>query len=106
MVFKCKTKFGKRREEWVGWIENITQYGSHIEINIIGRSSLQILFGQTSRGYFLCAPDFGVGCHLVKLSDKFWNLEKLIDLLGKVDGVTVFNALDVIYNETSYFKKI
>lgn len=38
-------------------------------------------------------PDFGAGCHLVNLKDKFWNTEKLTEVLGKVDGITVTEAL-------------
>jgi hypothetical protein len=38
-------------------------------------------------------PDFGAGCHLVSLKDKFWNTEKLSAVLGKVDGITAAQAL-------------
>jgi len=38
-------------------------------------------------------PDFGAGCHLVDLKDRFWNTEKLSDVLGEVDGITVAEAL-------------
>lgn len=38
-------------------------------------------------------PDFGAGCHLASLKDKFWNTEKLTEVLGKVDGITVASAL-------------
>lgn len=52
-----------------------------------------VLFGETSRGGFACMPDFGAGCHLTDLKDKFWNTEKLTQVLGKVDGITVATAL-------------
>ena len=52
-----------------------------------------VLFGKTSRGGFACIPDFGTGCHLTDLKNKFWNTEKLIEVLGKVDGTTVATAL-------------
>ena len=38
-------------------------------------------------------PDFGAGCHLVDLKDRFWNTEKLSDVLGEVDGITVAESL-------------
>ena len=37
--------------------------------------------------------DFGAGCHLVDLKDKFWNTEKLVEVLGTADGITVATAL-------------
>lgn len=47
-------------------------------------------------------PDFRVGCHLTDLKDSFWNTEKLIQVLGKVDGITVAAALSSIANEIKF----
>ena len=38
-------------------------------------------------------PDFNAGCFLADLNDVFWNMERLTKVLGKVDGITVANAL-------------
>jgi len=91
--FNCIRKTGRKTEHWHGIIPRITQHGSHYEIRIESRSGIMVLFGKTSRGGFACMPDFGVGCHLVDLKDKFWNMEVLIDVLGEVDGITVAEAL-------------
>jgi hypothetical protein len=48
-----------------------------------------VVLGPTSRGGFACFPDFNIGRHLVNLKDKFGNTEKLVEVLGKADGLTV-----------------
>lgn len=98
MIFKCEATIGNEKETWNGTIEKLINYGSHYEIFIVSRSSILVIIGKTSRGGFACIPDFGIGCHLVKLKDYFWNTEQLVLKLGKVDGITVSTAL---YNLSS-----
>lgn len=93
MVFECVNKTSKRKEKWSGKITYIKNYGSHFEIFIQSRSSILVLFGKTSRGFFASMPDFNAGCHLVNPCDIFWNTESLSRVLGKVDGITVATAL-------------
>ena len=87
--FKCKNK----KESWAGHIRYIKNHGSHYEMYVESRSSLMIIFGETSSGNFLCVPNFNVGCELVELSDRFWNKERLTSVLGEIDGITVEEAL-------------
>jgi hypothetical protein len=96
MLFECVMQTRNRKEKWTGKVTYLENYGSHFEINIISRSSLIVLFGKTSRGFFASIPDFGSGCHLVKPDDIFWNTESLSRVLGKVDGITVATALYTI----------
>lgn len=77
-------------------------YGTHYEFFIQSRSSIMVIFGITSRGYFACMPDFNVGCHLVNLNDMFWNSERLSMVLGTVDGITVASALVALASELKY----
>jgi len=93
MIFECVKKTGKRTESWKGYITDFKNYGSHYEIKIESRSGILVLFGKTSYGGFACIPDFGAGCHLTNLKDKFWNTEKLTKILGNIDGITVACAL-------------
>lgn len=93
MLFECVKQSGKRKEKWPGRITYLRNYGSHFEFNIVSRSSLMVLFGKTSRGFFASIPDFGSGCHLVNPDDIFWNTESLSRVLGKADGITVATAL-------------
>ena len=93
MVFKCEYKTKRRTESWTGSILSFINYGSHIEIRIVSRSSILVLLGKTSQGNFACMPDFGAGCHLANLKDQFYSTEKLVRVLGKVDGITVASAL-------------
>jgi hypothetical protein len=99
MFFECMQKTGKRKEKWHGNIAYFRNYGSHVEILIQSRSSIMVLFGKTSRGFFASIPDFDSGCHLVNPKDIFWNTEKLSGVLGKVDGITVATALYTLADE-------
>ena len=89
MRFLCKTE----KDEWNGKIRDIKLQNNVYEFWIESRSSIMVVFGPSSRGGFACFPDYQVGCHLVNLKDKFWNTEKLVEILGKVDGMTVSAAL-------------
>ena len=93
MNFTCIEKNGNKKETWEGTITEIQKQDNCHEIWISSRSSIMLLFGNTSRGKFACFPDFNVGCHLVNLKDRFWNREKLVDVMGKADGITVEAAL-------------
>lgn len=93
MIFLCEREIGNLKEKWSGIISRLKNFGSHFEIQIESRSSLTVLFGETSRGYFASIPDFNAGCHLVDPQDVFWNTESLAGVLGKVDGITVATAL-------------
>lgn len=87
--FECVNK----KERWKGNVRRIINYGSHYEIFIESRSGIMVTFGKTTQGGFACIPDFKAGCYLIDLKDKFWNTEKLCEVLGKVDGITVGEAL-------------
>ncbi|MGH4117879.1 hypothetical protein [Clostridium sp.] len=93
MVFQCVNQSKKGKETWTGSITSIVNYGSHYEIRIDSRSGILVLIGKTSMGNFACMPDFGAGCHLGTLDDKFYSTEKLSNVLGKIDGITVASAL-------------
>lgn len=97
-IFLCKHK----KESWSGQILMFKYYGTHYEVMIQSRSSIMVIFGKTSRGYFACMPDFNVGCHLVNLNNTFWNTERLTAILGTVDGVTVAHALLHLWRELEY----
>lgn len=102
MEFMCVNKTTKRTECWKGKIVTFKNYGTHYELFIESRSSIQVIFGKTTRGWFACMPDFGVGCHLVSSKDRFWNSEKLSKVLGKVDGITVEAAFFEMFEQSIY----
>lgn len=99
MIFECELEYEEKIETWKGKVTFLKKYASHYEMRIESRSSLLVLFGETSSGGFACIPDFSVGCHLAHLKDRFWNTEKLTSILGDVDGITVATALYKIADE-------
>ena len=93
LSFICQMKTENGIERWDDIIPRLKDYGSHYEIRIESRSGIMVIFGKTSSGGFACMPDHDAGCHLSDLKDKFWNTERLIPILGDVDGITVAQAL-------------
>jgi hypothetical protein len=102
MIFECVDKSNHRNEKWVGKITNFNCHGTHYEMRIESRSSILVLFGKTKLGAFACMPDFNAGCHLANPKDIFWNTEKLVRVLGKIDGITVACALNALANKIHY----
>jgi hypothetical protein len=100
--FQCIDDSEARINTWTGKVRRLVNYGTHYELQIESRSSLLVLFGKTSQGGFACIPDFGVGCHLASPKDKFWNTERLIQVLGIVDGITVASALYAISDNIKF----
>jgi hypothetical protein len=90
--FKCELtkKNSHKKEYWTGEISYWKDYGSHYELQINSRSRILVLLGHTSYGNFACIPD---------LNSIFYNSEKLSHILGKVDGITVANAIARFYDE-------
>lgn len=85
-----------RKDKWSGKIVNYVNYGSHIELRIESLSSITVLFGETSLGYFACIPDFRAGCHLIHPYNENYNKENLISVTNTIDGITVARALYVL----------
>jgi len=102
MIFECINQRKNRSEKWTGKIVGFKDYGTHYEIRIESRSGILVLFGRTAQGAFACMPDFGAGCHLVSPRDLFWNMEQLVRVLGKVDGITVAYALNALADKIKY----
>lgn len=100
MTFRCTYQWDKdERDDWFGTIRSIENYGNHYEVFIVSRSSLRVIVGKSTSGFFACIPDEQVGCHLSTLDDTFYNSEKLIyALTNPVDGTTVACALHALSN--------
>ena len=96
MEFDCINKYKTKTEHWKGQIKSLQIYENYFEFWIESRSSIHVIIGKTTRGGFACMPDFGAGCHLTDFLDEFWNREKLVRVLGKVDGITVASAIVTI----------
>lgn len=102
MFFDCVWQHDNGIDEWDGYISQFKKSNGHYEMLIESRSSLRVVFGTSSFGGFACMPDFQVSCYLVNLKDRFWNTEKLVSVLGSVDGITVATALYCISDSVEY----
>lgn len=96
MEFECINKYKTKTERWKGRINSLKIYDEYYEFWIESRSSIHVIIGKTTRGRFACMPDYDAGCHLSNFLDEFWNREKLVRVLGKVDGITVASAVVAI----------
>lgn len=101
--FKCVHEFDDgEKQEWIGKIEDIQNYGSHYELKISARGSSNIvILGKYSSGWFLVIPSWDVGTSLSKyLSDIKYNKEKLIMITeNEIDGTTIAYALNELDKE-------
>lgn len=93
IVFKCADSESSDKEPWEGTIENHIRHEGYHEFWIQSRSSIMTIVGKTSRGNFACMPDYGVGCHLSRFNDLFWNTERLMQLLRRPDGISAAAAI-------------
>jgi len=96
MIYTCHNPFASTRseQEWTGEVNQLKTSKERIEMTVNGRgSSFHVIIGQSSRGGYLCIPDWQVGCPLASFSDRFWNQERLEEQLGLVDAITIATAI-------------
>ncbi|MBU3090411.1 hypothetical protein KPL42_18245 [Clostridium gasigenes] len=93
MKFECSRLLGNKKETWIGEITSCTTYKNSMDIYVQSRSSFHIIIGKSKYGNYVCVPNFNSGCYLSTLDDIFWNTEKLVNLIGEVDGITVAKAI-------------
>ena len=63
-------------------------------------SSFLAIIGRYVNGHFICFPQFGLSSDLSRLSDVFWNTEKLEEILSPEDACAVAVALSQITDLT------
>lgn len=77
---------------WKGHIEQI-----QIEMDVFGKgSAMHIIIGEYEYGRYLCIPDWGVGSPLAGLDDDFWNRKQLERRIGRVEAITVSEAIKTL----------
>lgn len=96
--FECCDKSGKKFEHWSGIITRMINHGSHYEIYIESRSGFIFIVGKYVNGGFISIPAFNVGSDLAGYGDYFWNKERLVSLMNRVDAITVAEALRTLGN--------
>lgn len=99
MIFDCSRSLNGTIDQWKGRIEYYNKRYKQLEMYICSRSSIHIIIGVSEYGHYICIPNFNAGCYLSNFDDVFWNSEKLIDVIGEVDGITVAKAIDFISRE-------
>lgn len=95
-MFFCICEYNSGRSMgWNGsWME-INAGDEVSELLISGRGSLYtVILGRYTSGHFLCIPELGIGCPLSRLSDVFWNFERLSGLICRTDAATITYALE------------
>lgn len=81
---------------WKGHI-NLLKTTDPYELEVTARySSFHILCGKHKYGNYICIPNWNIGTELARLSDSFWNLERLTAYypeLSQVDAISIVAAL-------------
>lgn len=76
-----------------GTITILKDYSHHYDLMIKTISCIRLIYGETSSGFFVCFPDFELGCTMVNVYDRFSNKKRLVRILGETDATIVEAAL-------------
>jgi len=96
MEFVCTgpAENGGREQRWLGEVKVRSYSMCMAELVIYGRGGcINAVVGKYMSGQFICIPDIDVGCPLSRLSDIFWNKERLAAQMREADAITVAHAL-------------
>ena len=93
-----------RNKSWEASISVFRRYDTYYEFMIQHNLSILVVFGRTSKGYVACLPDFNASCYLFTLNDLSFNSERLINLLGVANGVTIASALLFLAEKLCYLE--
>lgn len=94
--FECTVpaEKGEVGQRWLGEVVVKSYNISMAELIICGRDScINAVIGKYMSGQYICIPDIDTGCPLSRLSDLFWNRERLSAHMNGTDAVTVAYAL-------------
>ena len=98
MEFVCTAPAGKGEgegeERWLGEVVVKRHSMCMAELLIYGRDScINAVIGKYMGGQYICMPDLDTGCPISRLSDIFWNRERLSAHMKEKDAATVAHAL-------------
>lgn len=99
ILFTCTGPAGWEPGEriWGGEIKITRRSLNEVEFIIYGRSScINGIVGKYMSGQYICMPDIDVGCPLSRMSDTFWNKERLSAHMQETDAVTVAYAMKAL----------
>jgi len=90
-----------REERWLGEVAVKSHSPYTAELLIYGRDScINAVIGKYMSGQYICIPDIDIGCPLSRLSDLFWNRERLSANMNETDAATVAHALRALSGYT------
>ena len=97
--FECAgpDEWDARGRRWTGEVKVIGCGTDAVELIIYGRGScMNAVVGRYRNGQYICIPDLDTGCPLGRLTDTFWNRERLSSHMPEVDAITVADALKAV----------
>ena len=101
MEFVCTIPAEKGEERWLGEVVVKRHSTCMAELLIYGRDScINAVIGKYMNGQYICIPYIDTGCPLGRLSDLFWNRERLSAHMNGTDAVTVAHALRALSGYT------
>lgn len=102
MEFTCENPGAEYAGDriWKGCVEVCGCRGGTVEMDVSGKgSAMHVIIGRYEAGKYLCIPEWGIGSPLAGLEDSFWNREQLERQIGRVDAITLSEALKAISKE-------
>ena len=99
--YKCRYK----NSAWTITIDDVWSHHDYTEFTVQGRGSrIRCYIGRGHIERWICFPEINKSCGLAELTDTFWNMEKLADILGNlIDAASIIGSIECL-NEKSYFQ--
>lgn len=97
--FECADpeEWNDHGQRWTGEVKVAGQSRDVAELIIYGRGScMNAVVGRYRNGQYICIPDLDTGCPLSRLTDTFWNRERLSSHVAEADAITIANALKAV----------
>lgn len=76
---------------------NICKEPYEVDVETNGYS-YHLIFGRQTNGYFLCIPNWKMGCELASYNDKYWNTESILKAgqISREAAYAISNAIDLL----------
>ncbi len=86
--------YGRR---WTGEVKVAVRSTDMAELIIYGKGScMNAVVGRYMNGQYICISDLDTGCPLSRLTDTFWNRERISGHMPEVDAITIAYALKAV----------
>jgi len=100
--YKCNLTTERKSSVWTGEIQNARITSEQIDADVVARGSyFRMIVGKSSKGNYLCVPNWNIGIQLANWTDYHWNYERLTNAYPKInrcDATSIISAIREMAN--------